>query len=106
MVPSAYVNKNIHNVNVDDERLGCLMQMICRYKKKMVDFPLPHLAEFEFPAKLDLAISHVRGLPMAQGWVSRLVGSLKDIPASKSAATRCPLGSYGLSKSEQKVRVI
>ena len=65
-----------------------------------------HLAEFEFPAKHDLAISHVRGLPMAQGWVSRLVGSLKDIPASKSAATRCTLGSYGLSKSEQKVRVI
>ena len=67
---------------------------------------MAHLAEFEFPAKHDLAISHVRGLPMAQGWASRLVGSLKVIPASKSAATRCPLGSYGLSKLEQKVRVI
>merc|ERR1712026_540141 len=65
-----------------------------------------HLAEFEFPAKHDLAISHVRGLPMAQGWVSRLVDGLKYIPASKSAATRCPLGSYELSKSVQKVRVI
>ena len=65
-----------------------------------------HLAEFEFSAKHDLAISHVRGLPMAQEWVSRLVGSLEDITASKSVATGCPLGSYWLSKSEQKVRVI
>ena len=38
---------------------------------KMTSLTNTHLAEFEFPAKYDLATSHVRGLPMAQGWVSR-----------------------------------
>ena len=31
---------------------------------------------------------------MVQRWVSRIVTSLKDIPASESAATGCPLDRY------------
>ena len=54
---------------------------------------IAHLAFCKFSAKHDLPISNVRGLPMAQGWVSKLVGSFKDILASKSPTTRCPLGS-------------
>ena len=47
-----------------------------------------------FSAKHGLAISKIRRLPTIQGLVKRsVVGSLEDIPASISAATRCALGN-------------